>query len=108
MTKKKTLNDRLYTWDRVYLLGWYDETGNSFLTTWYGSLPMLEVVVTGCARVPLWKAPVPKNAKLHPVPTHLATSEAKVAYATAMGGYYAFGWWMNHDIERLQSPKESE
>lgn len=86
------IEDQGPTWDTTYLLGWYDETGSSYLTTWQGDLPMIHVVVTGCSGLdmPLWDAPVPMNAKMLAVPA----GEVPQDYARKMGGYHAFGWHM--------------
>lgn len=82
--------DQALDWNNTYLLGWYDENGRSFLTTWSGDLPMIQVVVTGCngINMPLWNAQVPKGAKLHPVPHDTEPRD----YARKLGGYHAFGW----------------
>ena len=95
-------NSETLDWDHVYLLGWYDENCRSYLTTWDGDLPMVGVIVTGCepTRMPLWSAPVPTSAKLHPVPSHLENLREIVLHAWAMNGYYAFGWKTEEAFER--------
>lgn len=77
-------------WSEHYLLGWYDRSGRAYLTTWDGDLPVVHVVVTGCAesRIPLWSAKVPPGARLEPVPEGQDPHE----YAAELGGYHAIGW----------------
>lgn len=89
-------------WDHTYLLGWYDRTGRSFLTSWDGDLPLVGVVVVGGRPLgpPLWNAPVPAGCVAYPVPTTLVDLEARIAYATTLGGVYAFGWRLDRVIER--------
>jgi len=91
---------RELSWDHVYLLGWFNEQGHPFLTTWDGNLPMVHVVVTGVKplTMPLWSAPVPPNAHLHEIPADKAPQE----YAQEMGGYHAFGWYLEEPFERKQ------
>lgn len=86
----------------MYLLGWYDENGRPYLTTWDGPAPLVGVVVTGVhpIQMPLWSAPVPSGAKLHPVPREAVTVEQRIAHAKTLGGYYAFGWVLELPIER--------
>jgi hypothetical protein len=80
------------SFDHVYLLGWYDETGKPFLSSWDGSRPVRNFVITGAkpTEVPLWNAAVPPNAKLYFVPMGKDPKE----YAKELGGYHAIGWWM--------------
>lgn len=98
-------DERPLHWDHVFLLGWYDETGKAYLSSWMGNAPMVHVVVTGVnsTRFPLWKAPIPPNAQLHPMPKDLTPYEF-VSHATSMNGYYAFGFYMEDVIDR--APKE--
>jgi hypothetical protein len=84
------VEDQPLTWENTYLLAWYDRAGKSYLTSWDGDLPMIHVVVTGCSgmNMPLWNAPVPSGATIHPIPPSTDPQE----YARQLGGYYAFGW----------------
>lgn len=80
------------TFDHVCLLGWYDEKGRGFLTTWDGERPVRSFVVTGVDSVsmPLLQSPVPSGAKLHLVPM----GEDPQAHAKKLGGFHAVGWYM--------------
>lgn len=92
------------SWDHLYLLGWYDEKGKPFLSTWEGDKPMADVVVkfTHPAGPPIWNAPV-NGATLHVMPENL-DFEAKIKFATSIGGVYAFGWYQDAPIDR--TPKK--
>lgn len=85
-------------WDHVYLLGWYDRERRSYLTTWDGDLPMVNVVVLGLPshRMPMWDAPVPPQAELRRVPDDQDPHE----YAASLGGYHAFGWLVADGVKR--------
>ncbi len=82
-------------WDHVYLLGWYDQAGRSYLTSWDGPSDYVHVVVKTAQSPPMWSAPVPPGAELAAMPEHLTTLTDRVQYATSIGGVYAFGWLMN-------------
>lgn len=82
-------------WDHIYLLGWYDSKGRGYLSSWAGSNPPIDVVVRGMGAYgpPLWNAPVPTGCFAHPIPTeHTKDHMSRIAYATSIGGVYAFGW----------------
>lgn len=87
-----------FDWDHIYLLGWYDENGKAFLTTWEGSQPLIYVVVTGASPYgpPLWRAPIPKDCELHEIPTGKGNQE----YAKGLGGVLAFGWYIEDGMTR--------
>ena len=94
--------DKFIDWRHVYLLGWYDETGKGYLSTWDGDLPYVHVVVTSLAGrpMPLWRGAVPRGAEMHLVPDEVADLRQRVAYATKMGGYYALAWYLEDGFER--------
>jgi hypothetical protein len=82
------------TWDNTYLLGWFDN-GRPYLTSWDSHVPMAMVscVVTGSrGNPPMWDAPVPPGAKIHPIPSDCVTQSQCELYAASIGGVYAFGW----------------
>lgn len=93
--------ERIVDWDHVYLLGWYDETGRSYLSTWDGDHPYVYVVVThlGGRQMPLWKAPVPRGAELQLVPD-MKEHQERVAYATSKGGFLAIAWYIEDGFQR--------
>ncbi len=85
-------------WNHVYLLGWYDHSGRSHLSTWHGDFPVVTVVVFGVnpLNIPLWDALVPPNARFE-----LASSlDAAQGKARSQGGYAAFGWYIEKGFER--------
>jgi len=88
------------SWDHVYLLGWYDESGKAFLTTWDGDKPVRSFVVTGVDSInmPLWNAPVPKNAAIHAVPM----GKDPQIHARELGGFHAIGWWVPKNERKSQ------
>ncbi len=98
-------NDKIIDWDHIYLLGWMDSNCKSYLTSWQGDLPYVDVVVlsTNWQGPPLWNAPIHKE-KLEPMIDSAKTWAEKVEYATKMGGVYAFGWYFEKgNIERRKN-----
>ena len=94
-------------WDFTYLLGWYGPDERSYLSSWMGSNPPVEVIVVGYNEgygPPLWNAPVPPSCKVYKMPEHIVDLKAKVAYATHLGGVYAFGWLLDKPVDR--TPKK--
>ena len=90
------------TWDTFYILGAIGRNGESLTTTWLGERKtMMHAVLTGVheTNIPFWNAPVPKGAKIHPIPV----DENPSAYAHKIGGIYAFGWYYPEGIERENS-----
>jgi len=87
-----------FDWDHIYLLGWYDQNGKAFLTTWEGDLPQVSVVVTGVSPYgpPLWRTPVPAGCTLHAIPLGKSNQE----YAKELGGVVAFGWYIEDGMTR--------
>lgn len=97
-------------WAHVYLLGWYDETGKGYLSTWDGDLPYVYVVVTGVPahRMPLWKAPIPtSSASLSLVPEEVTDLRQQIEYATSKGGYLAIAWYIADGFERTKPASAS-
>ena len=90
-------------WEHIYLLGWYGEDGKPYLTTWEGSAPLVDVVVSGrfredtCWGPPLWDAYAPERLSLEVIPEGVAD---KKSYARSRGGLYAFGWYFPDPIAR--------
>ena len=86
------------TWDHIYLLGWIDHEGQSYLTTWEGNLPMLEVIVYGVSglSIPLWDASVPPGARLEAVPE----GKDGQGWARLHGGLLALAWYVAEGITR--------
>lgn len=85
------------SWDRLYLLGWYDHSGRPHLTTWGGDRPLIHVVVHGVNgfNFPLWDAPVPSRARVEPLP-----QDWQGTYDTFDGGYIAIGWLLEEPFVR--------
>lgn len=94
--EKDEMNKMIIDWDHVYLVGYYDKSGNPILTTWISTKPRIDVVVTGCDEVPLWRAPIPTGCKIHEIPAGRDPGE----YAKSIGGLYAFGWYEKDEITR--------
>ena len=92
--------------NHIYLLGWYDQAGQSYLTSWDGDLPYVHVVVTGATafNMPLWNASVPSRCKIEVIPDGVSN---KVAYATERFGFYAFGWYLPEPILRRKASNTS-
>ena len=86
------------TWDHIYLLGWIDHEGQSYLTTWEGNLPRLEVIVYGVngLNMPLWDASVPPGARLEAVPE----GKDGLGEARLHGGLLALAWYVAERITR--------
>ena len=85
-----------FDWQHIYLLGWEDHAGQSYLSTWSGDLPWVEVVVHNTQLVPLWNAPVPPSARLESIPE----GEDGREYAQRVGGFFAFGWYVKEGVSR--------
>jgi hypothetical protein len=51
---------------------------------------------------PLWNAPVPPSCKVYRMPEHIKEFADCVAYATSLGGVYAFGWLVDGPIDRTE------
>ncbi len=93
-------------WDHTYLLGWYDREEKSYLSSWDGDNPRVDCVVVGYNHgygPPIWHAPVPPRCVAFKMPADLVTTKDKVAYATRLGGVYAFGWYITQPIQRVRS-----
>jgi len=108
----------LIDWDHVYLLGWYDKTGRSYLTTWEGDRPYISVIITASAPLiallhywgpPIWDASTNhKPADWLPPPLHYADLELHSVgpgedakeKATRLGGIVAFGWYIQEGFRR--------
>ncbi len=94
-------------WDHVYLLGWHDKDGHSYLTTWSGDRPWVEVVVTGAGPFgpPIWKSYVPNGVTLHEMSEPSGHRfRSKEDRARLLHGIYAFGWYIEEGIEREKVP----
>lgn len=85
-------------WSQLYLLGWYDQAGKSYLSTWDGDRPMVSVVVYGANNLtmPLWDADVRPNMRFEVVPA----GEDPQEYARQKGGLHAFGWYIAEGFKR--------
>jgi len=93
-------------WTHTYLLGWFGPDGQPYLSSWAGNHQQIEVVVTGYDPTrgpPLWHAPT-GHAQLHPIPDKCQTQSEKIAYASSLGGVYAFGWLLDKPVDR--TPKK--
>ncbi len=90
------------TWNHIYILGWIDHEGQSYLTTWEGDLPRLDVIIYGVNgfNIPLWDACVPSGARLEAVPE----GEDGQAWARSHGGLLALAWYVAEGITR-KSPE---
>lgn len=93
---------RQIDWNHVYILGWWDETGRHYLTSWDGDCPYVNVVVVGATggKVPVWAFPVKSGLELVEVPEDKVTREDQLAYARERGGYLALAWYIEEGFER--------
>ncbi len=89
-------------WDHFYMLGWYGDDGKARLTTWDGDAPMVYAVVRGIPehKMTVWAAPVPPGAELLEIPAEKALMSEKRAYAREVGGFLAFGWYIEAGFNR--------
>lgn len=98
------IDSQEFDWNHVYLLGWYDSKGTSYLSTWIGAIDnRVEVVVVGFDSAhgpPLWNAPVPNDCVLLAIPISTHSFDERIAYATSVGGVYAFGCLSKNKIDR--------
>ena len=97
-------------WEHIYLLGWYDQSGKSYLTTWSGDLPIINVIVTGPSSLhtfgpPLWKAPA--QAKLPGAPLveefqlhEITIDDDPIEEARDLNGVVAVGWYIEEGFKR--------
>ncbi len=98
------IEEWIIDWEHVYLLGWYDKSGKAYLTTWDddGSMQSVNVVVTSVGTsVPMWDASS-KGAIIHEIPFDKTPQE----YAEEIGGYHAFGWYIEDGITRMGLPRD--
>lgn len=92
-------------WSQLYLLGWYDQQGKPYLSTWDGDRPMVSVVVYGATSLsmPLWDADVPSKLSFEVVPNGVDPQ----AYAQLKGGLHAFGWFVAEGFRRKSEKPRS-
>ncbi len=75
-----------------YILGWYDQNGRSYLSTWEGP-PVSYAVLTGVSplKIAVWGRLLPQTAKLHEIPA----DKDKFEFAKELGGHVVLGWRKN-------------
>lgn len=85
-------------WSRLYLVGWYDQREQAYLTSWFSVTPVSDFVVVGRGRYgpPMWKAPIPEGCLAYGVPSGRDPQE----YALEMVGVHAIGWITPEPFER--------
>ncbi|MBC8148039.1 MAG: hypothetical protein H8E98_08675 [Bacteroidetes bacterium] len=91
-------------WNNFYILGAFDQYGESHLTTWSedGTVKRAEAVITHKNRrvnahdVPFWKAKVRPDVILNKIPVGVDAHEL----ARELDGIFAFGWYFENGFER--------
>jgi hypothetical protein len=90
-------------WWNVYLLGWHDHNGRSYLTSWDGDAEVVHVVITGASEIEMsqamWHGPIPPRSIIHEIPSGIDPDE----HAKQIGGYHAFGWYMPNGFKRMSN-----
>jgi len=96
-----TIPDEHKNLDHINLLGWYDQKGTAYLSTWEGEGQIVNVVILGLngRDMPLWRTAVPDGCELEVIPPEI-TRKDFVAYATQRNGVYAFGFYCPKGVVR--------
>lgn len=112
-------------WNHVYLLAWYDDNDNPYLTTWMDTDETIEnyihVVVVGPEvhkwGPPIWGAPAtakPNNFGIPSFPVEEFTlygvkpEEDWKQKARELGGVRALGWYFEKGFERKWHEEKQE